>query len=584
MSSKRRAYSLIIGVALLAAAAAVAWIRLENRQGLPGPARYANLPRQFDQALQAARERAGRGSDSEAVRALARLYQANRLFAEARACYRVVASNPKGLAARDHYYLALIALDESDTDTALSELRATLAAEPSYIPARVALADSLFRSGQADAAQKEYEGALAAEAEQPQALLGLARVALQRGDDGAAVARLRELVARHPESTSGPALLAQVLERKGEAEEAAAMTALSKQKHEPLPADPWAKALLDDCYDLARLGIAFEEYRLSEQMDEALPLVGRLEELDPKGWTAPMLRGWSQKEAGHYPEAVREYRLALANGADPERICPLLVNALLSEKNTAEAASLLAEYHAKLPNSVPILLSYCEVAVREKDDKLARSLLSQVLQAEPYLYMPNMSMVQILWNSGDHDSAAAVLRRVAKVYPADIDSRGLLAQYYMEKGDPISAIPPLEQALSSLPAKDTRRAQVVRMLDTAYLTAGSLGASTGRFGMAVTYAEKSIKLAPDEFRGYALKANACRRLGDMKGAEQALERMAALQPADPTLQMDLGDALLQTGDRVQARAHWQRALELAPPAASGLRDELSMRLSAGAPP
>jgi len=584
MSSKRRTISLILGAAVLAAAAAVVWVRIESRPKLPAIARYQSLPRQFDQALQAARERAGRGRDPEAVRALARLYQANRLFPEARACYRIVASNPQGLGARDHYCLALIALDESDTDTALAELRATLAAEPRYIPARVALADSLFRSGQADEAQREYEGALQAEAEQPQALLGLARVALQRGDDGAAVARLRELVARHPESTAGPALLAQVLERKGEAEEAAVMTALSKQKHEPLPADPWAKALLVDCYDLARLGIAFEEYRLSEQMDEALPLVGRLEELDPKGWTAPMLRGWSQKEAGHYPEAVREYRLALANGADPERICPLLVNALLSEKNTAEAASLLADYHARLPHSVPILLSYCEVAVRQKDDRLARGLLGEVLQAEPYLYMPNMSMVQILWNGGERDQAAVCLRRVARVYPADVDSRGLLGQYYLEKGDPLSAIPPLEQALPYLKTADPRRERIVKMLDSAYLAEGSMDASRGRLGTAVSYAEKSIRLVPGEIRGYALKANACRSLGDLKGYGKALERMAALEPADPKLQMDLGDALLQAGDRGQARAHWQRALELAPPGASELRDDLAMRLSAGATP
>ena len=34
-----------------------------------------------------------------------------------------------------------------------------------------------------------------------------------------------------------------------------------------------------------------------------------------------MLRGWSQKQAGHYPESVEEYRLALRNGGDP-RIVP----------------------------------------------------------------------------------------------------------------------------------------------------------------------------------------------------------------------------------------------------------------------
>ena len=74
-----------------------------------------------------------------------------------------------------------------------------------------------------------------------------------------------------------------------------------------------------------------------------------------------------------------------------------------------------------------------------KDNKLARSLLSEVLREEPNLYMPNMSMVQILWDAGEHDAAAQCLQRVARVFPADVDSRGLLGQYYMEKADPWSA-------------------------------------------------------------------------------------------------------------------------------------------------
>ena len=102
------------------------------------------------------------------------------------------------------------------------------------------------------------------------------------------------------------------------------------------------------------------------------------------------------------------------------------MNALLTEGKPADAAALLAQYHARLPNSVPILLSYSEVAVRMKDSKLLReTLLSEVLQREPYLYMPNMSMAQILWVAGEHDAAAQCLQRVAKVYPGDVDSRGL---------------------------------------------------------------------------------------------------------------------------------------------------------------
>jgi tetratricopeptide (TPR) repeat protein len=256
-----------------------------------------------------------------------------------------------------------------------------------------------------------------------------------------------------------------------------------------------------------------------------------------------------------------------------------MVNALLYEKHADEAATLLAQYHAKLPHSMPILLSYCEVAVRQKDDKLARSLLTEVLQAEPFLYMPNMSMAQILWNSGERDSAALILRRVARAFPSDVDSRGLLGQYYMEKGDALSAIGPLEQALGALPPGDKQRDKLVKMLDTAYLTVGSLDASRGKLGTAIVYAEKSIRLVPDGIKGYALKANACRNLGDKKGLAQALGRMAELDPSNPKLQMDLGDVLLQTGARDQAREHWRRALELAPAGPSEMRDDLAMRLN-----
>ncbi len=75
-----------------------------------------------------------------------------------------------------------MALDESDSDQAIAELRATLGQDPGYAPAILALADALFRSGQPDEAAKNYKAALDRESDQPQALLGLARVDLQHGD------------------------------------------------------------------------------------------------------------------------------------------------------------------------------------------------------------------------------------------------------------------------------------------------------------------------------------------------------------------------------------------------------------------
>ncbi len=573
-------YACALGLALVAGL--VIYLR-NSRAHLPDAIHYGNLPGQFNRALLDARARADSGS-ADAVRELAHLYQANWLYPEALACYRVIASAPGGLSARDHYYLAAIAQDDSDLIGAQAELRATLKADPGYLPASVALAEVLFKSDKPDEAAKEYAAVLDAQPNNPQALFGLARIEQQRGNDEGAVARLRDLVARHPDSTSGAALLATLLEHRGLDAEAASLRALSVQAQEPVPPDPWMTALLADCYDLTRLGLAFEQYQKSGQMGEALPMLDRLEELDPRGWTAPMLRGWSQKQAGHYPEAVREYRLALGNGGDPERICPLLVAALLTEHNEKEAAALLEGYRAKLPHSMPILLSYSEVAVRMGDAALARSLLTEVLKAEPYLYMPNMSLVQILWASGEHDAAAARLQRVAKTFPADIDSRGLLGQYYMEKSDPWSAVAPLEEAIGHAGIQDPRRERLVKMLDTAYLAAGSLEASRGRFAESLGYAEKSIRLLPDGVRGYALKANVCRHTKDLKGAAQALVKLCALEPGDPMTQLSLGDVLYQAGDRAGAREHWQMALQLAPADGAALRSALGLRLSGGAPP
>ena len=582
MSTRRIALVSSACAAVLALAVLVPARRAAGPR-LPAEAPYPALPAAFGQALRQARARAAAGRADD-VRALARLYEANRLFAEAKACYRVVAAGSGGLSGRDHYYLAAIAQAESDLDAAADELRATLRAEPAYVPARLALADALFKTGRPDEAAEECSAALGADPQNPQALFGLARVELQRGGDDKAVALLRELVARHPDSASGAGLLAQILERMGEADESAAMRERSQQAHEPVAPDPWLDALLVDCYDLEQIGIAFEAYRLADQLDEALPLLDRLEQLDPRGWMGPMLRGWSMRKAGRYRDAEREYRLALANGGDPERICPLLANALLTEGDNARAASLLADYHAKFPHSVPLLLSYAETAARMKDDSLARSLLTDVLRIEPGLYLPNMTMVQILWDAGERDAASQYLLRVARMFPADVDSRSLLGQYYLGKGEAASAVAPLEEGLASAPPRDPRRERLTRMLDTAYLAAGSVAAGHGSFPEAVAYAEKSIALVPDGLRGYALKANACRRMGDTAGAVRAIETMAALAPGDPSLPMSLGDALYEGGRRDEARAHWRRALEMAPADAAELRGALAQRLAAGLPP
>lgn len=515
--------------------------------------------------------------DVASLRKLARLYQANRLFAEAKACYRVIEARGLALSARDHYYLADVAQNEGDLERALSELRRVGELDPTYLPARVATAEILFKTGREEAASA-YAAIAALAPGHPPAVIGLARLALQRGDDPAAVALLEKLLAAHPESTSAAGLLAQILRRRGEEERAEALAQWSRQKHEPVAADPWMAELFADCYDPQLLALKFEEYFFSGQMTEAVPLLARVEELDPQSWLPPLLRGFSHARAHRDAEAVGGYRAALAKGGEVEKILPLLVTSLLALNRVPEAVAVAGESSAKNPDSQPLLIAYAEAVMRLGDEAKTRPVLIKLLEKEPYLYNQNLALAKIHWQAGERDEAAKCLRRIAQTFPNDVASRGLLAQYYLEKSEPLSAIGPLEQALAQTAAGTPAQERLTAMLLTACFQVATAATEQARFEEAVTYYDRVTRLAPKEAAPLLGKANALVQLKQFARAAETLERMGALQPENPTIFLSLGDVLYRGGDPQQARRRWQQALQLIATNDLELKKELTHRL------
>ena len=580
MNGPRTIFRMLAGGVCLATAVASARGGPAGGPPLPAAAHYADLPPIFDRVLQNARATAdSRGGDPAAVRELARLYQANELDREAQACYRAIAATPSGLTARDHYFLADIARHEGDLGRAETELRAVLAAEPRYLPARVALAESLANSGRDDEAVKEFSAVLAIEEDQPQASVGLARIELRRGQEAAAAARLEDLMAAHPESAAGAALLALLLERRGETDRAIALTQLSQAKPDPVPADPWLEELLGDVYDIRRLRLKSEEWLRAGQFERAVPLLQRIEEIEPRGFLPPLLRGRAQTQAHHDREAVEQYRLALARGGDPEEICPDLVRSLLVLGDVSGAATLMAGACAERPDSVPLATAYADVAIRRGDQSLARTLLEKVLQNEPALKPQNMSLANILWNAGERDAAAKCLQRVAAADPEDVASRALLGEYYLGKADPFAAIEPLERASACVPAKTPAQKSLLALLAAAYLQAGGAESERGRYAEAIDYYDKAIRLFPDDPNGYAGKARACVQLKQFRRAAEELQKLVALDPENPTIHLSLGDVVYQDGNAAEAQRHWQAARRLLGPGDRELREAVDLRLS-----
>lgn len=579
MNAMRTKGWLLGGALVVALAFAAGCARRHPTVNLPPLVEHAGLPPAFQRALREAHEQASAQPRApEPLRKLARLYQANRLFPEAKSCYAAIQAEPPGLSARDRYYLADLAENEGDLDRAVGQLLEVTRADPGYLPARAEFAEILFKLGQEQVAAEQYRAVVQASPHHPAATLGLARLALQHGDDATAISLLEQLLAAHPESTSGAGLLAQILQRRGEAERADALAQWSRQKHEPVPDDPWKESLLADCYDRQQLALKFEEYFFSGQLEKAAPLLARVEELDPDSWMPPLLRGFSQARIHQDADAIKQYQMALDRGGDPEKILPLLVASLLQLNRTSEAVAIAGDYAAKKPDSQPLLLAYADALIRLGDEAKTRPVLTKLLEQEPYLYTQNLALAKILWTAGERDAAAQCLRRVAQTFPNDVASRGLLAQYYLEKSDPVAAVGPLEQALAQTAAGTPARDRVTAMLTTAYFQIASAEAEKMHFTPAISYYDKITQLAPTEMAAYLGKANALVQLKQFPQAARTLEKMAALQPDNPTIFLSLGDVLYQTGDQAAARRHWEQAVQLAASADTELRAALYHRL------
>jgi tetratricopeptide (TPR) repeat protein len=154
----------------------------------------------------------------------------------------------------------------------------------------------------------------------------------------------------------------------------------------------------------------------------------------------------------------------------------------------------------------------------------------------------------------------------------------LLGEYYLGKGDPYSAIEPLEQAKAFVVPKTPVQSHLYELLDAAYLRAGNAEVEKGRLAGAVKYFDKAIQVGPTEPNGYAAKANVCVQLGQFHDAAETLEKLARLDPKNPTIHLSLGDVLYQGGEKNAARTSWQTAMGLTTARDAELQGALRQRL------
>ena len=212
--------------------------------------------------------------DAAANAGLGKILHAYKLLPWAISCYeraRVLEPDDYTTA----YYLGIASAQAGADAAAIDNLHAALQLHPEYAPARLRLAELLFKSGQLDAARALFEALLTRDADSPWAHHDLALVLTAQGEQPAAIDH--NLRAVELFEAFGPAhyALALAYRDRGETEQAARHLARYKQHPDSKPphVDPLMQALFElDISASAHIGRAKRLEAAGRQADAAQAL------------------------------------------------------------------------------------------------------------------------------------------------------------------------------------------------------------------------------------------------------------------------------------------------------------------------
>jgi tetratricopeptide (TPR) repeat protein len=253
--------------------------------------------------------------DAAAAGALARVFQAWEQWEAAHQAYaRAQALAPKMF---DWHYLDAVVLQRlARHGEAAAQLAQAVAVSPSYLPARVKLAESLLEAGDFERSRRLFEELAREPRAEPAAQLGLGRIAALRGDHASAIEHLQRATDLFPEFGTAYYVLARSYQALGRSEEAQRALDRHAQFGPRWPAidDPvlaGVMTLREDAAALVRRGL-----KLADAGDLAGAIAAHEAALDR---SPDMVQARANLislygRAGNFAKAEENYRAVIARG------------------------------------------------------------------------------------------------------------------------------------------------------------------------------------------------------------------------------------------------------------------------------
>ncbi|GAB5559208.1 MAG: hypothetical protein SynsKO_08550 [Synoicihabitans sp.] len=258
---KRPIKGILIVVAAVIVAGAAWWgyqqnqIRTEVAARLPALPDLSNAPTALQERIREADNRAlGLTTAKAGFVELSRLYHANGYLETAMLCYRGLAELEPTEARWPHRHASILA-GYGQAEPAIERWRSAVALDPTYLPARLRLADLLLKDNQTGEAETVYREVLDLDRDNAWAQLGLARLELEAENWKDARRRLERIV-QLTNYGLGYDLIVSLYERLGMTKEAEAIRGreMASGAYRD-PTDPWLDELMSDCYDSFRLAL-----------------------------------------------------------------------------------------------------------------------------------------------------------------------------------------------------------------------------------------------------------------------------------------------------------------------------------------
>lgn len=458
-------------------AAAVERALGEKAQSEMGPAEVARArslrglafvlqskPKEAEVELQAALEKDA--SNALAQLQLARLYRAQRRFAEALPFYQAASkAEPGNLEYAEGYIGTLVA--SGKMSDALSVVEAANARFPGN--PRIAFLFGQIEEARDNAAGAEshYKRAIAADPAYHEAQLQLARFYLRFRRIAEARGQLEEAVAKAPQSPDVHAGLGELALAEGNRE--AARTELET-------AIQLDAGLADGHLGLSRLLLAEGRH------DEALAEVDRALELTPGLLSGGRLqRGLVLWKKGSFEEAIAE--LEQAKSEDPRSVAiPIALGGVrLAKGDLAGAETSIALALRSEPSNAEALSFMGRIKAARSEFTQAIDSMKNAVDRAPKRADYRLALGNIYRDAKRVSEAIEQWKIAVEMDPSAADAHEALGQAFLDRGDFESAISAFEASLQA----DARRTRVLASIGDAYFNSARWDEAIGRYQHAL---------------------------------------------------------------------------------------------------